>query len=101
MPQIQGENQIAKLRQAAEKLASKISNAQDITGIVFMGGLARSFMDKYSDIDVIIILRKENDATRKRIRQIGLEAQQLAGVDMNVEVHTLEAFRKKKWNEID
>jgi Mg/Co/Ni transporter MgtE len=53
-------------------------------------------MDKYSDIDIMVFLRKENNVTRKQIRQISSEEQQLAGADMDVEVHTIEAYRKKK-----
>lgn len=101
MPHLQGENQIVRLRQTAEKLALRIYNVQDVAGVVFTGGLARGFMDEYSDIDIMVFLRKENNVTRKQIRQIDSEEQQLADVDMDVEVHTIEAYMKKKWNEID
>jgi len=101
MIHLQGENEIVRLRQIADKLAADISRFQNVTGVIFMGGLARGFMDKYSDIDIIALLDKENSFVRKQVKQASSEEQKNAAVDIDVEVHTLAAYTKKKWNEID
>jgi predicted nucleotidyltransferase len=97
---LRGRNQIGRFREIAEELASKIEAHDGVVGIVFAGGLERGFADKYSDVDILVFLRKKSQVLRDRILRLGSERQKCSGVDVDLEVHFLENFRKRKLSEI-
>jgi predicted nucleotidyltransferase len=100
MVELLGENQIEKFKGIAQKLVSKIISFKAVTGIIFIGGLARGFADKYSDVDILVFLDKKDENLRKQIRKIGSTEQQRSHVDIDLEIHFLQDFKKQKWNEI-
>jgi len=71
MVKLKGENQIRKFRRVAEGLVSKIVSFEGVTGIVFIGGLVRGFVDKFSDLDIIVFLTRRDDQVRRKIRDLG------------------------------
>jgi predicted nucleotidyltransferase len=101
MVRLKGENQIKKFRQVAEGLISKIVSFEGVTGIVFIGGLVRGFVDKFSDLDIIVFLSKRDEHLRKQISDLGMDEQKRLGIDVDLEVHFLEDFKKWKWDEVD
>jgi predicted nucleotidyltransferase len=101
MVRLKGENQIRKFRQVAEGLVSKIVSFEDVAGIVFIGGLVRGFVDKFSDMDIIVFLSRRDEQLRKKIRDLGSDRQRRLGIDVDLEVHFLEDFKKWKWGEVD
>ena len=101
MVTLKGENQIKRFRQVAEGLISKIVSFEGVTGIVFIGGLVRGFADKFSDLDVIVFLSKRDDQVRRKIRDFGVDEQRRLGIDVDLEVHFLEDFRRWKWDDVD
>ena len=101
MVRLKGENQIKKFRQVAEGFISKIVSFEGVTGIVFIGGLVRGFADKFSDLDIIVFLSKRDEHVRKQISDLGMDEQKRLGVDVDLEVHFLEDFKKWKWDEVD
>ena len=100
MEKLQGENRIEEFRKIAELLKSKIASYEGVSGIVFTGGLIRGFADKYSDVDIIVLLGEKDEDLRKKIRKIGEDEQRRSGVDADLEVHFLEDFRTRKWDEM-
>jgi predicted nucleotidyltransferase len=98
---LKGENQVRKFRRVAEGLVSKISSFEGIVGIVFIGGLVRGFADKFSDVDIIVFLGRRDERLRRRIRDLGVGEQRRLGIDVDLEVHFLEDFRRWKWDEVD
>jgi len=98
---LEGKNQIGKFRQVARELASRIASYEGVVGIVFIGGLVRGFVDKFSDVDIIVFLSRRNEQLRKNIRNLGSDKQRRLGIDMDLEVHFLEDFKRWKWNEVD
>ena len=101
MVKLKGENQIRKFRQVAEGLVSKISSFEGVTGIVFIGGLVRGFADRFSDLDIIVFLSRRDDQVRRKIRDSEVDEQRRLGIDVDLEVHFLEDFRRWKWDEVD
>ena len=101
MVRLKGENQIKKFRQVAEGFISKIVSFKDVAGIVFIGGLVRGFADKFSDVDIIVFLSRRDEQVRRKIRDLGLDEQKRLGIDVDLEVHFLEDFRRWKWDEVD
>ena len=101
MVRLKGENQIKKFRQVAEGFISKIVSFEDVAGIVFIGGLVRGFVDKFSDLDIIVFLSKRDEHLRKQISDLGMHEQKRLGIDVDLEVHFLEDFKKWKWDEVD
>lgn len=99
MRKIAGKNQIRKFEGIAESLKSEIASYGGISGIVFSGGLVRGFADKYSDVDIIVLLNEKNQVLKRKIQKIGKDEQKHSQVDVDLEVHFLEDFKKRKWNE--
>jgi predicted nucleotidyltransferase len=99
MKKLKGKNRIRKFRQIAESLRSQIASLKGITGIIFLGGLERGFADKYSDIDITVLLDKNDEKLRREIRKIGSDEQERSGVDIDLEVHCLEDFGRLRWDE--
>jgi predicted nucleotidyltransferase len=99
MRRLNGENRIEELRQIAGLLKSEILLNRGICGIVFAGGLTRGFADKYSDVDIIVLLSARNERLRKKIQKIGSNAKARFGVDVDLEVHFFEDFENWKWSE--
>jgi predicted nucleotidyltransferase len=85
----------------AERLVSKITVSKNVGGVIFLGGLARGFADMYSDVDIIVLLNKEDQPLRKEIRNMGLAERKSSGVDIDLEIHHLNAFQRWKWDETD
>jgi len=101
MVKLKGENQIRRFRRVAEGLVSKISSFEGVMGIVFIGGLVRGFVDKFSDVDIIVFLSRRDERFRRKIRDLGVDKQRRLGIDVDLEVHFLEDFKKWKWSEVD
>jgi len=99
--QLKGENRVKKFRRVAERLASKISSCEGVTGIVFIGGLVRGFADKFSDLDITVFLNKRDEELRKKICSLGIDEERRSGIDIDLEVHFLEDFERRKWDEAD
>jgi predicted nucleotidyltransferase len=101
MAKLQGRNQIRKFEQIAKKLKSEIVTYEGVTGVIFIGGLVRGFADSYSDIDIIVFLDRKDEHLRKQLKQMGSDEQKRSSIDIDLEVHFLEAFARQKWNETD
>ncbi len=100
MMRLNGQHCIEKFRGIAEELVSKIVENDDVAGIVLAGGLERGFTDKYSDVDILVFLRKKSQVLRNRILKLGSEMQKQSGVDVDAEVHFLDDFKKRKASEM-
>lgn len=101
MAKLKGKNQIGKFRRVADRLVSKMASCEGITGIVFIGGLVRGFVDKFSDVDIIVFLSRKDERLRRQIYDLGLDEERLSGVDIDLEIHFLEDFRIWRWDEAD
>lgn len=99
MQKLKGKNRIRELRQIAETLASKVATHRGVTGIVFIGGLTRGFADRHSDIDIITLLAEKDETLSKKLKKAGSSEQERSGIDIDLEVHSLDDFRKRKWDE--
>lgn len=97
---LRGDNQIDKFTKIAENLVSKVVRFKGVTGIVVLGGLARGFADKYSDVDVLVFLDKRDENLRKRLRKLRSDEQKHFNVDIDLEVHFFADFSKLKWSEM-
>jgi predicted nucleotidyltransferase len=97
--ELQGENHIGRFQKVAEELTAKLALCEGVEGIVFIGGLIRGFVDKFSDLDVIVLLDRQDEDLRRRIYRIGLDEERCSGIEPDLEVHSLEDFRKIKLSE--
>jgi len=98
---LKGENRIQEFRRIAKELASEISIHKEVVGIVFLGGLVRGFADKFSDVDILVLLAARNQQLRKRFYDLGSATQRRLSTDIDLEVHFIEDFKKQEWDEID
>lgn len=97
---LKGRNCVGRHRKIAEELVSKIVKDSGVAGIVFAGGLARGFADEYSDIDVLVFLRRKSQVLRERILELSAAEQKSSGIDVDLEIHLLDDFRKRRLSEI-
>jgi predicted nucleotidyltransferase len=98
---LKGQNNIKEFRRIAQSLVAKIATYKDVAGIVFLGGLVRGFVDKWSDLDITVFLSKRDERLRKQIIKTGSNTQKRFKIDIDLEVHSLEDFKKRQWNETD
>jgi len=96
-----GENRITQFEEEASRVVSRVSALEGVAGIVFLGGLVRGFVDKSSDLDITVFLDGNDDSLRRQVGQIGLEEQKRTGVEVDLEIHHLEDFERKRWSEVD
>jgi predicted nucleotidyltransferase len=96
---LKGENQIGRFQKVAEGLTSRLALCEGVEGIVFIGGLTRGFVDKFSDLDIIVLIDRQDDDLRKRIYGVGLDEERCSGIEPDLEVHSLEDFRKMRLGE--
>lgn len=101
MVRLKGENRIEEFRQIAERLASKIASYKGVAGIVFIGGLVRGFADKFSDLDITVFLSRKDERLKRQIYETGLGERKVSGIDIDLEIHLIEDFRRWKLNEAD
>jgi hypothetical protein len=64
-----------------------------------MGALTRGFADKYSDVDMIVLLGKQDEKLRNEITKMGVDEQKNSGVDIDLEVYHAQDFRTAKIDE--
>jgi predicted nucleotidyltransferase len=101
MKRLEGKNRIRRFRQIAKALTSKIIAYKGVAGVVYIGGLVRGFADRHSDVDIIVLLNEKNEDLREKIKKIGSDTQKCSFVDIDLEIHSIEDFRRREWGEID
>ncbi|HKZ94814.1 MAG TPA: nucleotidyltransferase domain-containing protein [Candidatus Bathyarchaeia archaeon] len=98
---LRGENRIREFKQVAKKLTSRLSSFEGVLGIAFIGGLVRGFADKYSDLDIIVLLARRDEQLRRQFYDLSSDVARVSGVDVDLEVHFIDDFKGQKWDEID
>lgn len=98
---LSGENRISDFRSVARELTSKISSREGVVGIAFIGGLERGFADKYSDLDVIVLVAGKHEQLRRQLYESSSRLASKFGVDIDMEVHDVEDFKRQAWDEND
>ncbi|MEM3597139.1 MAG: hypothetical protein QXJ53_03315 [Candidatus Bathyarchaeia archaeon] len=101
MVELKGENQIAKFRGVADNITAKIKGFEGIVGVVFIGGLVRGFADRFSDLDMVVFIGKDDEQLRRRIYEIGLREAKVSGIDIDLEIHFIDDFKRWRFDEAD
>lgn len=101
MTELKGPNQIETFRGVAEKLVSRISICEGVCGILCHGGLVRGFVDRFSDLDITVFLARGDKQLQADIRGIALDEERRSGLEIDLMIHDLEDYRKKRWDEIE
>jgi hypothetical protein len=70
---LKGKNQIALFRRVAEKLVSKIIVHKNVAAVIFLGGLIRNFVDKFSDLGIIVLLSRPDQRSVMQIHGLAME----------------------------
>ncbi|MGQ9507645.1 MAG: nucleotidyltransferase domain-containing protein [Candidatus Bathycorpusculaceae bacterium] len=101
MVRLKGENRVEMFNRIAEGLVSKIASFDGVCGIVFIGGLVRGFADKFSDLDITVFINRRDEQLRRRIYMVGLGEEKVSGIDIDLEIHFIEDFRRWRFDEAD
>jgi len=86
-----GTERLVEAMAVAKEFASKFKR-KGVVGIVFLGGVARGYFDKFSDIDIIIFKRKRVKIGMKREDEI-----EFKGFKIDYEIISYEDFVKSEW----
>ncbi|RDE12717.1 MAG: hypothetical protein C4K47_07315 [Candidatus Thorarchaeota archaeon] len=101
MIHLAGKNMISVFQKSAGSIVSQVSVLDGIAGIVLLGGLTRGFADKHSDLDIMVFLTEANGGLRSAIRRIANDEQKKTGTEVDLEIHPLEGFERRRWTEVD
>jgi predicted nucleotidyltransferase len=99
MEKLKGQNRIEEFKKIAKCLTTRILASRGVAGIFYTGGLVRGFADKYSDVDITVLLSHKSKKLRAKIRKIGLAEQEISNVDIDLEIHYLADFRRRELDE--
>lgn len=100
MAELKGENLLNQFEPVSERLVSEISSVKGVSGIILLGGLARKFIDKFSDIDITVLLETPSDPLKRRIWKICAE-EKSNGADIDLEIYSPADFKAKAWDDMD
>jgi len=100
MAELRGENLLKRFKPVAERLVSEISSVNGVSGVVLLGGLARGFMDKFSDLDITVLLETSDFSLKQHIRRI-CARERSSGLDLDLELYSVADFKAKAWDDID
>lgn len=59
-----------------------------------MGGLSRGHLDEYSDLDVVVLLSRQDPKLKSEIEAMGRAEAEDIGMDVDLEVHSLRGFER-------
>jgi predicted nucleotidyltransferase len=96
---MKGKNQIELFKKAANEIVELLSKNEAVIGIMYSGGLARGFADKYSDVDILVFMSSENSAVRKSAKLISAEIEHRDAIETDIEVHVIDSFMKQQWDD--
>jgi predicted nucleotidyltransferase len=99
MAELKGENLLNLFKPIAERLVYEISSVKGVSGIVLLGGLARGFMDKFSDLDITVLLDTPDNSLKQRIRKICAK-EQTDNLGIDLEIYSLADFRAEIWDDM-
>jgi predicted nucleotidyltransferase len=99
MDWLKGTNRIDTFRMVANELVQRVSHFSSVEGILFIGGLARGFADKYSDVDIIVLLNNEDPYTRDFLPSVSANLEDKSNLEIDVEVYLFDRYSEREWNE--
>ncbi|MEM3580202.1 MAG: nucleotidyltransferase domain-containing protein [Candidatus Bathyarchaeia archaeon] len=98
---LKGKNRIKKFRKVAADFASQIAAHEGVAGILFLGGLVRGFVDKFSDLDVVVLLKNRNENLKRKLVRLWRNMERCHRVEIDFEIHFIEDFRAYGWDDAD
>jgi predicted nucleotidyltransferase len=99
MAELKGENLLNLFTPISERLVYEMSSVEGVSGIVLLGGLARGFMDKFSDLDITVLLDKPDNSLKQCIRKICTK-EQPDSLDVDLEIYSLADFKAEVWDDM-
>ncbi len=99
MDWLKGTNRIDTFRMVAHELVQRVSHFTSVDGILYIGGLVRGFADKYSDVDIIVLLNNEDPYTRDFLPSISANLEDKSNLEIDVEVYLIDTYQEREWNE--
>jgi len=91
---LKGKNLVKQHMRIAKEISERLKKYKGVIGIVALGGVARGYSDKFSDIDIIVFCEKkiENFPIRE-------EEFEFKGTTIDIGVCVLEDEAKKFWDQ--
>jgi predicted nucleotidyltransferase len=96
---MKGKNLIDIFTRAGNDVVSQLMGHDSVVGVLFTGGIARGFADKYSDVDVHVFISEEDASVHEQVKAITSEIEDRQGFETDIEVHVFDSFMEQEWNE--
>lgn len=100
MRELKGTNRISLFRHVAQRIISSAKSHREVVGIMLLGGLNRGFADKFSDLDLTILLERKDRRLEEQLRILASREGEAERVEVDLEIHDLKDFERQEWNEI-
>jgi predicted nucleotidyltransferase len=97
--EMKGKNLIDIFTKAGNDFVSQLMGHDSVVGVLFTGGIARGFADKYSDVDVYVFISQEDASVHDLVKTITSEIENRQGLETDIEVHVFGSFMEQEWNE--
>ena len=97
--EMKGENRIDLFKDVGAAMVKRLSRHKSVVGALFIGGIARGFADKYSDVDILLFLDHEDAAICPLVRSLAEESENRFSLETDIEVHVLEEYIQQDWDE--
>ena len=91
---LRGRNLHGSHLRTAKSIAKRLSEDKRVEGVIFLGGLTRGFADRYSDIDMAVLVRGDDGSLRRSIERMSRAESLRTGFDMDLEVHSVKGFSR-------
>jgi predicted nucleotidyltransferase len=96
---LEGDNRIDSFRRTADEFVKSLSHFDSVEGILYIGGLARGFTDKHSDLDLIVIFNNDDSYARDFLNSLAAQHEDRSGIEVDIEIYYLEDYIAKDWDE--
>ncbi len=90
--EMKGENRIDLFKDVGTEIVKKMARHKSVVGALFIGGIARGFADKYSDVDILLFLDHEDATIRSLVRSLAKELEGRSSLETDIEVCVLEEY---------
>ncbi|MBN2230771.1 MAG: nucleotidyltransferase domain-containing protein [Candidatus Thorarchaeota archaeon] len=99
MDRLQGENRIDSFVRIADEIVKSLSHFSSVEGVLYIGGLARGFVDRHSDLDMVVLFNNDDPYAKDFLSSLAAQHEDRSGLEIDIEVYFLDEYISREWNE--
>ncbi len=99
MEGLRGKNRIESFTRVADEIVKSISHFSSVEGILYLGGLTRGFVDKYSDLDMMVLFNNDDPFAKGFLESLSAQHEDRSGLAIDIETYFLDEYLDREWPE--